>query len=193
MFFKKRCKFSFVPFFFFRWNFRIPEASLHLHTIPLMKSAWEITMPPIYSVVSLISSSFLALAQPSLRINQRLKHLTLYFLTKQEMDAADFKGLVSDQWHVGMVGTQVTSRNNCSCTTANAYRSDALRFCRGLVQAVLHNPYRCWFRTLAQRRLVLPVEPQSFSWTGTTWYSSKTSLLKIPSTNWHVTKLTQNS
>jgi hypothetical protein len=24
---------------------------------------------------------------------------------KQEMDAADFKGLVSDQWHVGVVGT----------------------------------------------------------------------------------------
>jgi hypothetical protein len=23
----------------------------------------------------------------------------------QEMDAADFRGLVSDQWHVGVVGT----------------------------------------------------------------------------------------
>jgi len=67
-------------------------------------------MPPIYSVVSLISSSFLSLAQPSLRINQRLKHLTLYFLTKQEMDAADFKGLVSDQWHIGVVGTSDLSK-----------------------------------------------------------------------------------
>ncbi|CAD6340729.1 unnamed protein product [Miscanthus lutarioriparius] len=60
---------QFCIFMYIGWNFRIPEASLHLHTIPLMKSAWEITMPPIYSV---------------------------------EMDAADFKGLVSDQWHVGM-------------------------------------------------------------------------------------------
>ena len=68
-------------------------------------------MPPIYSVVSLISSSFLlALAQLSLHINQRLKHLTLFFLTKQEMNAADFKGLVSDQWHVGVVGTSDLSK-----------------------------------------------------------------------------------
>jgi hypothetical protein len=116
-----------------------------------MKSAWEITMPPIYSVVSLISSSFLlALAQLSLHINQRLKHLTLFFLTKQEMNAADFKGLVSDQWHVGVVGTSDLSKKICSCTTANAYRSDVLQFCRGVVQAVLRNRYWCWFRTLAQ-------------------------------------------
>jgi hypothetical protein len=42
-----------VWFYFpFRWNFRIPEASLHLPVIPLVKSTWEIVMPPIYSVVS---------------------------------------------------------------------------------------------------------------------------------------------
>ncbi|TVU35537.1 hypothetical protein EJB05_17433 [Eragrostis curvula] len=60
---------QFCIFMYIGWNFRIPEASLHLPVVPLMKSAWEITMPPIYSV---------------------------------EMDAADFKGLVSDQWHVGV-------------------------------------------------------------------------------------------
>ncbi|KAG2599778.1 hypothetical protein PVAP13_5KG431600 [Panicum virgatum] len=60
---------QFCIFMYIGWNFRIPEASLHLPVIPLMKSAWEIAMPPIYSV---------------------------------EMDAADFKGLVSDQWHVGV-------------------------------------------------------------------------------------------
>uniref|UniRef100_A0A453FDX0 Uncharacterized protein n=1 Tax=Aegilops tauschii subsp. strangulata TaxID=200361 RepID=A0A453FDX0_AEGTS len=61
----------FCIFMYIGWNFRIPEASLHLPVMPLMKSNWEITMPPIYSV---------------------------------EMDAADFRGLVSDQWHVGVVG-----------------------------------------------------------------------------------------
>ncbi|KAL5674073.1 hypothetical protein ACJX0J_018379, partial [Zea mays] len=61
---------QFCIFMYIGWNFRIPEASLHLPAMPLVKSAWEITMPPpIYSV---------------------------------EMDAADFKGLVSDQWHVGV-------------------------------------------------------------------------------------------
>uniref|UniRef100_A0A0E0C610 Uncharacterized protein n=1 Tax=Oryza meridionalis TaxID=40149 RepID=A0A0E0C610_9ORYZ len=58
--------------------FMIPEASLHLPVVPLMKSTWEIAMPPIYSV---------------------------------EMDAADFKGLVSDHWHVGVR----TSHTNSSC------------------------------------------------------------------------------
>uniref|UniRef100_A0A0E0BJ04 Uncharacterized protein n=1 Tax=Oryza glumipatula TaxID=40148 RepID=A0A0E0BJ04_9ORYZ len=58
--------------------FMIPEASLHLPVVPLMKSTWEIAMPPIYSV---------------------------------EMDAADFKGLVSDHWHVGVR----TSHNNSGC------------------------------------------------------------------------------
>ncbi|EMS49205.1 hypothetical protein TRIUR3_28670 [Triticum urartu] len=60
---------QFCIFMYIGWNFRIPEASLHLPVMPLMKSNWEITMPPIYSV---------------------------------EMDAADFRGLVSDQWHVGV-------------------------------------------------------------------------------------------
>ncbi|KAF8759161.1 hypothetical protein HU200_010564 [Digitaria exilis] len=40
----------FCIFMYIGWNFRIPEASLHLPVIPLMTSAWEITMPPIYSV-----------------------------------------------------------------------------------------------------------------------------------------------
>lgn len=57
-----------------------------------------------------------------------------------------------------------------------AYQSDVLQFFRGLVQGVLHNPYWCWFRTLAQRPVV-PVEHQSFSRTGTTRYSSETSFL----------------
>ncbi|KAF2910808.1 hypothetical protein DAI22_11g129300 [Oryza sativa Japonica Group] len=65
---------QFCIFMYIGWNFRIPEASLHLPVVPLMKSTWEIAMPPIYSV---------------------------------EMDAADFKGLVSDHWHVGVVGTTV--------------------------------------------------------------------------------------
>ncbi|EEC71264.1 hypothetical protein OsI_03254 [Oryza sativa Indica Group] len=60
---------QFCIFMYIGWNFRIPEASLHLPVVPLMKSTWEIAMPPIYSV---------------------------------EMDAADFKGLVSDHWHVGV-------------------------------------------------------------------------------------------
>lgn len=60
---------QFCIFMYIGWNFRIPEASLHMPVMPLMKSNWEIAMPPIYSV---------------------------------EMDAADFRGLVSDQWHVGV-------------------------------------------------------------------------------------------
>ncbi|KQK09178.1 uncharacterized protein LOC112270824 [Brachypodium distachyon] len=67
-------------FMYIGWNFRIPEASLHLPVTPLMKSNWEITMPPIYSV---------------------------------EMDAADFRGLVSDQWHVGVR----TSHDNLCCSS----------------------------------------------------------------------------
>ncbi|KAF2951642.1 uncharacterized protein [Oryza sativa Japonica Group] len=69
---------QFCIFMYIGWNFRIPEASLHLPVVPLMKSTWEIAMPPIYSV---------------------------------EMDAADFKGLVSDHWHVGVR----TSHTNSSC------------------------------------------------------------------------------
>ncbi|BAT13973.1 uncharacterized protein [Oryza sativa Japonica Group] len=69
---------QFCIFMYIGWNFRIPEASLHLPVVPLMKSTWEIAMPPIYSV---------------------------------EMDAADFKGLVSDHWHVGVR----TSHNNSGC------------------------------------------------------------------------------
>ncbi|KAF0921151.1 hypothetical protein E2562_039080 [Oryza meyeriana var. granulata] len=69
---------QFCIFMYIGWNFRIPEASLHLPIVPLMKSTWEIAMPPIYSV---------------------------------EMDAADFKGLVSEHWHVGVR----TSDTNSGC------------------------------------------------------------------------------
>ncbi|KAL5226462.1 hypothetical protein ABZP36_014727 [Zizania latifolia] len=69
---------QFCIFMYIGWNFRIPEASLHLPIIPLMKSTWEIAMPPIYSV---------------------------------EMDADDFKGLVSEHWHVGVR----TCHNSSSC------------------------------------------------------------------------------
>uniref|UniRef100_A0A804NF92 Uncharacterized protein n=1 Tax=Zea mays TaxID=4577 RepID=A0A804NF92_MAIZE len=92
---------QFCIFMYIGWNFRIPEASLHLPAMPLVKSAWEITMPPpIYSV---------------------------------EMDAADFKGLVSDQWHVGV---RTTEESGCSAQQP--------------LLVLVQNP--------TQRRLVLPVQ-----------------------------------
>ncbi|XP_015694550.1 uncharacterized protein LOC102719639 isoform X1 [Oryza brachyantha] len=67
---------QFCIFMYIGWNFRIPEASLHLPFVPLTKSTWDIAMPTIYSV---------------------------------EMDAADFKGLVSEHWHVGVRTSQINS------------------------------------------------------------------------------------
>jgi hypothetical protein len=59
-------------------------------------------MPPIYSVVSFYEFSFGLFARSA---DKNETSHTVVLLTKQEMDVADFKGLVSDQWHVGVVGT----------------------------------------------------------------------------------------
>ena len=65
------------------------------------------------------------------------------------MDAADFKGLVSDQWHVGVVGTNDLAKKIIytvvySCNARiTACQSDTLQCCRGLVQVVLPSRYWC--------------------------------------------------
>jgi hypothetical protein len=41
----------FSIFSFFSWNFRIPEALMHFSVMPALKSGWEMTVPPVYSVV----------------------------------------------------------------------------------------------------------------------------------------------
>lgn len=73
-------------------------------------------MPPIYSVVSsvtcskLIQSIILLLSSISLIFSNLHKYDNFPCCQcddAQEMDAADFKGLVSDHWHVGVVGTTV--------------------------------------------------------------------------------------
>lgn len=66
-------------------------------------------MPPIYSVVSFIDSSHTARSADKNEISHSI------VLAKQEMDAADFKGLVSDQWHVGVVGTSDLAKNYVYC------------------------------------------------------------------------------
>ncbi|KAJ3670759.1 hypothetical protein LUZ60_008185 [Juncus effusus] len=60
---------QFCIFLYIGWNFRIPEALMHFSVMPVSKSSWEISVPPVYSV---------------------------------EVDAADFKELISQEWHVGV-------------------------------------------------------------------------------------------
>ncbi|KAF3334834.1 Lung seven transmembrane receptor [Carex littledalei] len=56
-------------FLYIGWNFRIPDALMHFSVMPALKSGWEMTVPPVYSV---------------------------------EVDEAEFKDLISQEWHVGV-------------------------------------------------------------------------------------------